>query len=209
MEKREVRYSVEPKTFTCLNTSGQAFAVWLNLVYLLPLTFLFVRFFVRSYLRRTETGARHPTTIHAAEKAGMDAIKGVTREITNAVIEMHGDGAVSELSSGTSTPRNGAAAYEASVVDIMSKKQRQVERRMSQVEKHVERPVTVESQTASGVQTPDVRAYEASVEDVMSKQEREIDSHPEESTAHGVEEDEAGFDQVQHKKKKKSQKKHH
>jgi GNS1/SUR4 family len=38
----------------CINTSGQTFAIWLNVVYLTPLTFLFVRFFIKSYLRRGE-----------------------------------------------------------------------------------------------------------------------------------------------------------
>ncbi|POS85973.1 hypothetical protein EPUL_002725 [Erysiphe pulchra] len=37
----------------CLDTSGQNFAVWLNVIYLTPLTFLFMRFFVNSYFRRS------------------------------------------------------------------------------------------------------------------------------------------------------------
>lgn len=37
----------------CLDTSGQNFAVWLNVLYLTPLTFLFVNFFVNSYFRRS------------------------------------------------------------------------------------------------------------------------------------------------------------
>lgn len=35
---------------TCIGTSGEAFAVLLNVAYLLPLTWLFARFFVKSYL---------------------------------------------------------------------------------------------------------------------------------------------------------------
>ncbi|KAF2461899.1 GNS1/SUR4 family-domain-containing protein [Lineolata rhizophorae] len=52
-------WAMEP----CVTTSGQAFAIWLNLLYLAPLTLLFVRFFVRSYLRRasaTSSAAAQP-----------------------------------------------------------------------------------------------------------------------------------------------------
>jgi predicted GTPase len=59
-------------------------------MYLLPLTYLFVRFFVRSYLHRKEPSQPHPTHMHAAEKAGLDALKGVSREIQKSV-EMNGE----------------------------------------------------------------------------------------------------------------------
>ncbi|KAA8651412.1 hypothetical protein EYZ11_009217 [Aspergillus tanneri] len=74
----------------CTDTSGQAFAIWLNVSYLLPLTYLFVRFFVRSYLYRKDPGPPKPTHMHAAEKAGLDALKGVSREIQKSV-EMSGE----------------------------------------------------------------------------------------------------------------------
>lgn len=99
------QYVTEPQTFTCMATTGQAFAVWLNVFYLLPLTYLFARFFVRSYLRRTDSrkgvtrpraqsssklSAKSQSTHVAAEQAGMDAFKDLSREIRNAVNEMHG-----------------------------------------------------------------------------------------------------------------------
>ncbi|EEQ28548.1 conserved hypothetical protein [Microsporum canis CBS 113480] len=171
---RELRYSLESATVPCINTSGQAFAIWLNLVYLLPLTFLFVRFFVRSYLRRTTDQRGHH---HVSEKAGL-AIKDVTREITNAVIEMHGD-VVSDLSSGTSTPRP-EAAYEANVLDLLNRKQRHAEQSISS-----SRPLNTSA--AAPTSTTDEQKYEASVKDVMSAREKEIDRHPEQSTAIHVE----------------------
>ncbi|KAM5475367.1 hypothetical protein MauCBS54593_001055 [Microsporum audouinii] len=171
---RELRYSLESATVPCINTSGQAFAIWLNLVYLLPLTFLFVRFFVRSYLRRTTDQRGHH---HVSEKAGL-AIKDVTREITNAVIEMHGD-VVSDLSSGTSTPRP-EAAYEANVLDLLNRKQRHAEQSISSSQ-----PLGVSA--AAPTSTTDEQKYEASVKDVMSAREKEIDRHPEQSTAIHVE----------------------
>lgn len=71
---------------TCMDTTGQAFAIWLNVSYLLPLTYLFVRFFVRSYLNRKDP-AKQPTHMEAAEQAGMDALKGLSREIQKYAIE--------------------------------------------------------------------------------------------------------------------------
>jgi hypothetical protein len=75
-----VRYHPEYQTIQCVNTSGQTFAIWFNVFYLTPLTVLFVRFFVKSYLRRSQKGG-HSTKHRAAEKAGKDALKGVEREI--------------------------------------------------------------------------------------------------------------------------------
>lgn len=75
---------------TCMDTSGQGFAIWLNVLYLLPLTYLFARFFVRSYLYR-KPGAQRQTHIHAAEKAGLDALRGVSREIQKSV-ELNAEG---------------------------------------------------------------------------------------------------------------------
>lgn len=81
---------VDYRMVTCMDTTGQGFAISLNVSYLLPLTYLFVRFFVRSYLYRKEPSAPQPTHMHAAEKAGMDALKGVSREIQKSV-EVNGE----------------------------------------------------------------------------------------------------------------------
>jgi GNS1/SUR4 family len=83
-------YRTEYQTISCIDTSGQTFAIWLNVLYLAPLTWLFVRFFIRSYLRRTGATAKsrareERTGIEAvravAGKAGFDALKGVRREV--------------------------------------------------------------------------------------------------------------------------------
>ncbi|KAB8256061.1 GNS1/SUR4 family-domain-containing protein [Aspergillus pseudonomiae] len=75
---------------TCMDTSGQGFAIWLNVTYLLPLTYLFVRFFIRSYLSRKDPSPQQATHMHAAEKAGLDALHRVSREIQKSV-EMSGE----------------------------------------------------------------------------------------------------------------------
>ncbi|TGO51670.1 hypothetical protein BCON_0156g00150 [Botryotinia convoluta] len=78
-------YVTETRTIPCIDTSGQTFALWLNVIYLTPLTFLFVRFFIKSYIRRTTASGKkagRKASFVAAEKAGFDALKGVEREMT-------------------------------------------------------------------------------------------------------------------------------
>ncbi|RKF56958.1 putative fatty acid elongase [Erysiphe neolycopersici] len=43
----------EKITSNCLDTIGQNFAVWLNVIYLTPLTYLFMQFFINSYMGRS------------------------------------------------------------------------------------------------------------------------------------------------------------
>lgn len=50
--KYETRWRTEWTRTDCLDTTGEAFAVYLNLFYLAPLTFLFARFFYKAYLKR-------------------------------------------------------------------------------------------------------------------------------------------------------------
>ncbi|KAJ9638351.1 hypothetical protein H2199_007038 [Coniosporium tulheliwenetii] len=80
-ERHDTRYRNEYQRVDCINTSGQAFAIWLNLIYLLPLTALFVRFFIRSYTRRGAASAKHPTLRRRLSKSARDAAHGVDREI--------------------------------------------------------------------------------------------------------------------------------
>ncbi|MCJ1379549.1 hypothetical protein MMC17_002650 [Xylographa soralifera] len=82
----EIRYKLEYPTVNCVDTSGQAFAILLNVMYLAPLTYLFINFFVRSYSRRTSSSTKHPTHDHALQKSGYDALKGVEREIYEAAL---------------------------------------------------------------------------------------------------------------------------
>ncbi|KAI5307147.1 putative serine/threonine protein phosphatase [Ascosphaera pollenicola] len=63
----EKNAKIEYRAFNSVDTPGQAFAVWLNVLYLLPLTWLFARFFVRSYIRRSSAVATVSKTT-AAQK---------------------------------------------------------------------------------------------------------------------------------------------
>jgi hypothetical protein len=44
------------QTMSCIDTTGETFAIWFNVLYLTPLTFLFLRFFVKSYFRPQKGG---------------------------------------------------------------------------------------------------------------------------------------------------------
>lgn len=70
------QFRTEYQTVPCIDTSGQTFAIWLNVLYLAPLTVLFVRFFIRSYLRMASVNAKKHGK---AERAALDAAKGVER----------------------------------------------------------------------------------------------------------------------------------
>lgn len=74
-------YRTEYQHVPCVDTSGQAFAIYLNLIYLAPLTGLFMRFFVKSYFRRTNPKTKHQTKHTPISKAVGDAVHGVEREI--------------------------------------------------------------------------------------------------------------------------------
>jgi hypothetical protein len=76
-----VVYRTEYQSVPCVDTSGQAFAIYLNLIYLAPLTGLFMRFFIKSYMRRTSPNTKHQTKHTAISKATRDATQGVEREL--------------------------------------------------------------------------------------------------------------------------------
>ena len=76
---------VEYRMTSCLDTSGERFAVLLNVMYLFPLTWLFVRFFIRSYLSAKEPGKPRPAPMQVAEKVGVDAFREVSREMHRTV----------------------------------------------------------------------------------------------------------------------------
>ncbi|EXJ91113.1 hypothetical protein A1O1_04220 [Capronia coronata CBS 617.96] len=89
--REETRYRDELHWVHCLDTSGQVFAILLNCMYLLPLTYLFVEFFITAYSKRLE-GRRGSTASEKATAVGrsiQDATKGVSRRLSEAMEEMH------------------------------------------------------------------------------------------------------------------------
>ncbi|KAK8090008.1 GNS1/SUR4 family protein [Apiospora hydei] len=105
-------YQTQYQTVPCVTSSGSTFAIWLNVLYLAPLTYLFVSFFIASYIKRSNAEAervhkqkklegadrRLSNAMMNAEKAGWEAAKGVEREIYNqggdsAVVDDENEGA--------------------------------------------------------------------------------------------------------------------
>lgn len=97
----------------CINTTGQTFAIWLNVLYLAPLTYLFVKFFISSYLRRSSAGSAQgkgkgsrESQVAVAEKAGWDAAQSIQQEV-------YGEGSSSNQANGVAAA-NGQANGKAS-----------------------------------------------------------------------------------------------
>lgn len=67
------------ETVPCIDTTGQSFAIWLNLFYLAPLTWLFLRFFIRSYSR--SLGGAGGTRTRRLSKSATDALQDVDNEL--------------------------------------------------------------------------------------------------------------------------------
>ncbi|KAF2849200.1 GNS1/SUR4 family protein-like protein [Plenodomus tracheiphilus IPT5] len=73
-------YRTEYQSVPCVDTSGQAFAIYLNLIYLAPLTILFMRFFFKSYLRRSTPNKQGQPKRRTISDAAGDAKRSVERE---------------------------------------------------------------------------------------------------------------------------------
>ncbi|KAB8556613.1 hypothetical protein FH972_025650 [Carpinus fangiana] len=85
----QVRYRDEHQMIHCLETSGEGFAIWLNVVYLAPLTFLFARFFVKSYILapppKTARQRRVSDSAMSAARKTSDAIEKFGRSIEDTI----------------------------------------------------------------------------------------------------------------------------
>ncbi|RMX87280.1 hypothetical protein D0869_02462 [Hortaea werneckii] len=83
----ETRWRTDWTKVDCIDTSGEAFAIYLNLLYLAPLTFLFGRFFVKAYTQRGRKG-RARSISEAAKQALAAGIEGEKR--TEEAVEAKG-----------------------------------------------------------------------------------------------------------------------
>lgn len=111
----ETTYAAQP----CIVTAGETFAIWLNVVYLAPLTYLFVSFFIASYVKRSN--AAHKINgrgdMALAEKAGWDAARGVEREVYGGENMVNGHGAAaSAVDEDLPVKKNGKARRRAQQV---------------------------------------------------------------------------------------------
>ena len=84
--QQEIKYKLENQRVHCLDTSGQVFAILLNLIYLAPLFLLFVRFFSRSYLNRAnKSDPPRPSKQENIKASSKDAANEMEREIREAM----------------------------------------------------------------------------------------------------------------------------
>lgn len=90
--REETRYRDELIWTQCLDTSGQAYAIYLNVLYLLPLTWLFVQFFVKAYLQRLERRRSSTASqkVHLAAESSSDAWKRSGRRLSQAFEQVQG-----------------------------------------------------------------------------------------------------------------------
>lgn len=108
-----IAYRTEYQHVPCVDTSGQAFAIYLNMIYLAPLTGLFMRFFFKSYMKRTSPATRHPTRNDAFAKSTRDAMRGVDREIES-LGQSAEDGVSTAIMNGASALRGRTARIASS-----------------------------------------------------------------------------------------------
>ncbi|EFY90736.1 GNS1/SUR4 family protein [Metarhizium acridum CQMa 102] len=117
----ETSYVAQP----CISTANETFAIWLNVLYLAPLTYLFVSFFIASYVKRSTANSKIPgktnrrlSNVTLAEKAGWDAARGIEREVYGGenMVNGHANGhieAIEEADEPASTKTNGRARRKA------------------------------------------------------------------------------------------------
>ena len=94
--REEIRYRDDLQWIHCTDTSGQVFAILLNCMYLAPLTFLFVKFFIRAYSQRLER--RRSSTAYNIEQSAKDAFHSVAKQAVDAIGDMHGSGEQDKIS---------------------------------------------------------------------------------------------------------------
>ncbi|UNI14432.1 Very-long-chain 3-oxoacyl-CoA synthase [Purpureocillium takamizusanense] len=109
----ETLYVAQP----CIGTANETFAIWLNVLYLAPLTYLFVSFFIASYVKRSNAAQkangkphRRESNVALAEKAGWDAARGVEREVyggENMLVDGQANGSASAVDDDEPPKANG------------------------------------------------------------------------------------------------------
>ena len=85
-----VSYHLEMTRTHCLDNSGEVFAIVLNVIYLAPLAYLFIKFFARYFQARADGDPREPSIPMNAVKSASEGIKEVERKIAQAMEDGQG-----------------------------------------------------------------------------------------------------------------------
>lgn len=83
--QEEIRYRLGSQKVHCLDTSGQVLAILMNLLYLAPLAYLFIKYFYNSYIARAHSEPPKPTKEENIKQSSRDAVKDIEQEIQEAV----------------------------------------------------------------------------------------------------------------------------
>ncbi|KAI4269559.1 MAG: hypothetical protein L6R38_007429 [Xanthoria sp. 2 TBL-2021] len=82
--QEEIRYKSQYQRVNCLDTSGQTFAILLNVVYLTPLACMFIQFFYTNYIKQARSSSP-PTTSENVRRSGKEAAKDLRQELEDAM----------------------------------------------------------------------------------------------------------------------------
>ena len=109
--ERETKWRTQYMFIPCIDTEGQAFAIWLNVFYLAPLTLLFVQFFIRSYFSGPRSSSKPSKKANGASKVSGEAARDISRHQEKPKATENGTGYASEgkssQRSGSNTPSRG------------------------------------------------------------------------------------------------------
>ena len=84
--QQEIRYRMGTQRVHCLDTSGEVFAIVLNLIYLSPLAILFIRYFSRRYPNHVNKSDRpKPSKQENFKASSKDAANEMEREVQEAM----------------------------------------------------------------------------------------------------------------------------
>ena len=87
--QEELIYKLSMTKTHCLDTSGEVFAIALNFLYLAPLTYLFIDFFRRGFIKASRAEPRK-NKAEVAKHSADQAVKDVKKEIEEAMSDEQG-----------------------------------------------------------------------------------------------------------------------
>ncbi|KAL8688746.1 MAG: hypothetical protein Q9218_005422 [Villophora microphyllina] len=82
--QEEIRYKTQYRKINCLDTPGETFAILLNFLYLVPLTVMFINFFIGKY-RQNAQGSSPPSKTENVQDSGKGAAKDLKKELEEAM----------------------------------------------------------------------------------------------------------------------------
>ncbi|KAL8649995.1 MAG: hypothetical protein Q9226_005330 [Calogaya cf. arnoldii] len=80
--QEEIRYKSQYQRVNCLDTSGQTFAILLNVLYLTPLAYMFIQFFYTNYIKKAQSSSP-PSISENVRQSGKKAAKELRQEVKN------------------------------------------------------------------------------------------------------------------------------